>query len=267
METVSAVESAVVTGAARGIGRGIAELLVRRGYAVVLTDVDGEGARRTAEEIGAAEGLEQDVRDEVSHSVVAEAAGRHGRLAVWVNNAGVGDDGTLLGLTSEQVRKLVDVNLLGVLWGMRAASAAMGEGGGDVVNVASLSALGPVPGLSVYAATKAAVLSVTMSAALEGPENVRVHTLLPDGVDTPMVEAMAADGPAKALVHSGGRLLTVDEVAAAAVDLIGGTRVVRTIPAWRSPVVRLGSFIPSQSRLPFRAFETIGRRVMRRHGS
>ncbi len=55
---------AVVTGAGRGIGRGVAELLVRRGYAVVVTDVDGEAARRTAEEIGAAEGLEHDVRDE-----------------------------------------------------------------------------------------------------------------------------------------------------------------------------------------------------------
>ena len=79
---------AVVTGAGRGIGRGVAELLVRRGYAVVVTDVDGEAARRTAEEIGAAEGLEHDVRDEQAHAGVAEAAARHGRLTVWVNNAG-----------------------------------------------------------------------------------------------------------------------------------------------------------------------------------
>ena len=69
--------SAVVTGAARGIGREIASLLVARGHRVLVTDIDGEGARRTAEEIGAAEGLTQDVRDPASHTAVAEAAGRH----------------------------------------------------------------------------------------------------------------------------------------------------------------------------------------------
>ena len=255
---------AVVTGGARGIGRAIAELLVRRGYAVVLTDVDGEGARRTASEIGAAEGLAQDVRDEASHTAVAKAAAAHGVLTVWVNNAGVGYDGTLAELESDQVRALVEVNLLGVMWGMRAAMHAFGEGEGDIVNIASLSALGPVPALAVYAATKAAVLSVTTSAAIEAADGVRVHALLPDGVDTPMVDAMREDRAAKALVHSGGGLLTANEVAAAAVGLIGSRRVVRTIPAWRSPVVRIGSFVPSHAGAPFKLFEKVGRRVMAR---
>ena len=102
---------AVVTGAGRGIGRAVAELLVKDGYAVVVTDVDGEVARRTAAEIGAVEGLAQDVRDEQSHAVASAAAATHGRLAVWVNNAGVGDDGTLAQLSSESVRRLVDTGL------------------------------------------------------------------------------------------------------------------------------------------------------------
>jgi len=256
--------SAVVTGGARGIGRGIAELLVRRGYAVVLTDVDGEAARRTASEVGAAEGIAQDVRDEASHAAVAKAAGRHGRLAVWVNNAGVGDPGSLGELSSEAVDRVVDVNLKGVLWGMRAALEAFGARPGDIVNISSLSALGPVPGLTVYAATKAAVLSATMSAALEAPRQVGVHVLCPDGVDTPMVEAMPDHSGAKALVHSGGGLLTVDQVAEAAVDLIGSRRVVRSLPGWRGPVVRVGSFVPSRSRGAFKAFELVGRRTMKR---
>ena len=208
------MDSAVVTGAGRGIGRAVAALLVERGYAVVVTDVDGAAARRTAGEVGAVAGLAHDVRDEAAHVLVAEEALRHGRLAVWVNNAGVGHDGTLAELASSSVDALVDVNLKGVLWGMRAALAAFGPGGGDVVNVASSSGLGPVPGLAVYAATKAAVVSVTMSASVEAPRGVRVHALCPDGVDTAMVEAMRADGPAKAIVHSFGRLLTVEEVAA-----------------------------------------------------
>ncbi len=164
------MDSAVVTGAGRGIGRAVAAGLVERGYAVVVTDVDGDAARRTASEIGAVAGLEQDVRDEATHAAVAAEAARHGRLAVWVNNAGVGYDGTLTDVTSERVDALVDVNLKGVLWGMRAALAAFGPGGGDVVNVASISGLGPVPGLAVYAATKAAVVSITMSAAVEAPD-------------------------------------------------------------------------------------------------
>lgn len=258
--------SAVVTGGARGIGRGIAEQLVQRGYAVVVTDIDGEGARRTAEEIGAAEGLAQDVRDEGSHATVAQAAARHGRLSVWVNNAGVGDPGSVSELSSEAVNRVVDVNLKGVLFGMRAALEAFGSRPGDIVNISSLSALGPVPGLTVYAATKAAVLSATMSVALEAPRQVGVHVLCPDGVDTVMVEEMPDHSGAKALVHSGGGLLDVDQVARAAVDLIGSKRVVRSLPGWRGPVVRVGSFIPSRARLPFRAFEVLGRRVMQRRG-
>jgi NAD(P)-dependent dehydrogenase (short-subunit alcohol dehydrogenase family) len=256
------MDSAVVTGGARGIGRGVAELLVRRGYAVVLTDLDADAARRTAAEIGAAAALGQDVRLEGSHAEVAAQAARHGRLAVWVNNAGVGFDGTLAELTSGHVDALVDVNLKGVLWGMRAALAAFGPGGGDVVNLASASGLGPVPGLAVYAATKAAVVSVTMSASVEAPPGVRVHALCPDGVDTAMVRAMRADGPARAMVHSSGRLLTVEEVAAAAVGLVGSRRVVRTLPGWRGGLIRLGQLLPSRSAAGFAAFEALGRRVM-----
>ena len=254
----------MVTGAGRGIGRAIASRLVRRGYQVVAADIDADLVRRTAEEIGAAEAVTQDVRDEASHQALASVAAQHGRLAVWVNNAGVGDDGELVALASEQVRRLVEVNLLGVTWGMRAALDAFGPEGGDIVNVASASGLGPVPGLSVYAATKAAVVSVSMSAHLETPRLVRVHALCPDGVDTALVAGMAPDGAAKALVHSGGRLLTVDEVAREAVALIGSRRVVRSLPGWRGALIRSGSVFPSQTGGGFAAFEAVGRRVMRR---
>ena len=98
--------SAVVTGAGRGIGRAIAEQLVRRGYDVVVTDLDADAARRTAEEVGAVAGVGHDVRDEESHAEVARLATTHGPLKVWVNNAGVGDDGTLAELSSESVHRL-----------------------------------------------------------------------------------------------------------------------------------------------------------------
>lgn len=256
--------SVVVTGGARGIGRAIAQKMVGRGHHVVLTDIDGEAARRTAEEIGAVAGLEQDVRDEASHRVAAEEALRHGPLAVWFNNAGVGNDGAVKDLPSTAVEQLVQVNLMGVIWGMRAAMDSFAPAGGDIVNTASMSAHGPVPGLSVYAATKAAVVSLTTSAQVETPKNVRVHALCPDGVDTPMVEAMADHGRAKALVHSGGRLLTAAETAEAAVSLVGTSRVVLSLPTWRAGLMRFTSVTPSISMKAEKLFLWEGRRRMRR---
>ncbi|HWL97411.1 MAG TPA: SDR family oxidoreductase [Nocardioidaceae bacterium] len=237
--------SAVVTGAARGIGRAIAERLVTHGYAVVVTDVDGEAAARAATEIGAAAGLKQDVRDEAGHHVVAAEATRHGPLAVWVNNAGVGFDGPIAEQSSERVSALVDINFTGVLWGCRAAVEAM-SGGGEILNVASLSGHGPVPGLSVYAATKAAVVSLTgsLDSELRG-RGIRVHAICPDGVDTRLVADMDHSGQGAALIHSGGRLLSTREIAEAAVGMLGTHRVLRTVPAWRGGMMRLSAVAPS----------------------
>jgi NAD(P)-dependent dehydrogenase (short-subunit alcohol dehydrogenase family) len=254
--------SCVVTGGARGIGRAIAEQMVARGHRVVVTDLDGEGAARTASEIGAAEGLAQDVRDPASHRSVAEAAGRHGALTTWFNNAGVAFDADLVDLTDEQVRTTVEVNLLGVIWGTRAALDAFGDAGGDVVITASLSALGPVPNLSAYAATKAAVLSLATSVNLETPRNVRIHALCPDGVATPMLEGMVG-GTAEKLVRSGGRVLTTEEVARAAVGMVGSRRVVRTVPGWRAAAMRFGGLVPSQAGPAMKLFELQGSRRTR----
>jgi NAD(P)-dependent dehydrogenase (short-subunit alcohol dehydrogenase family) len=171
----------------------------------VVTDVDGPGAARTAAEIGAAAGLEHDVRDPGAHAAAAAEAARHGVLTAWFNNAGVGDDGRLSELSEEAVRRLVEVNLLGTLWGMRAAIAGFGVGGGDIVNTASLAGLGPVPGYSVYAASKAAIVSATMSVDAETPPRVRVHAVCPDGVQTAMLDGQDPGGLGSALVHSGGR--------------------------------------------------------------
>ena len=258
------MDSCVVTGGARGIGRGIAERMVGRGYAVVVTDVDGDGARRTAEEIGAAVGLEQDVRDPAGHRFVATTASDLGRLTAWFNNAGVGDDGRLADLTDEQVRRLVEVNLLGCLWGMRAALSSF-SGRGDIVNIASLSGLGPVPGYSAYAATKAAIVSATMSVAAEAPRGVRVHALCPDGVQTALLQGQDTKGLAAQLVHSGGRILSVDETADAAVALLGSRRVVRTVPGWRGGLVRSTTLAPSVAQHGTRLFAALGRRAIARH--
>ena len=101
------------------------------------------------------------------------------------------------------------------------------------MNTASLSGLGPVPGYAVYAATKAAIVSATMSVSAEVPRGVRVHALCPDGVQTALLDGQDKAGLGSQLVHSGGRILTVDETADAAVALLGTRRVVGSLPGWR----------------------------------
>lgn len=256
--------SCVVTGGARGIGRGIAELMVARGHHVVVGDLDAAAAAATAEEIGAAAGVAMDVRDPDAHRAVASEAVAHGPLVAWFNNAGVGDDGTLASLSDDQVRRLVEVNLLGAMWGCRAALAAFGPGGGDVVNVASLAGLGPVPGYSAYAATKAAVVSLSASVNAESPRGVRVHALCPDGVDTAMLAAQDPDGMGSQLTYSGGRILGVAEVAEAAVELVGSRRVVRTLPGWRAGVMRGAMLSPASAQHAAVLFAAQGRRAMKK---
>ncbi len=254
--------SCVITGGARGIGRGIAERMVALGHHVVITDIDGVGAEQTAAEIGAAAGLAHDVRDPAGHAAAAELAAGHGELVAWFNNAGVGDDGTLVDLSEAAVRRLVEVNLLGTLWGMRAAIDGFGDRGGDIVNTASLAGLGPVPGYSVYAASKAAIVSATMSVDAETPRGIRVHALCPDGVQTAMLDGQTPGGLGTLLVHSGGPILTVDEVADQAVALLGSSRVVRSVPSWRGGVVRVAALAPSVAKRGTALFAAQGRRAI-----
>lgn len=262
---VSNVENVcVVTGGARGIGRGIAELMVARGHPVVIGDIDAAAVAATAEEIGAVAGLAHDVRDPDAHRAVAEEASRHGRVTTWFNNAGVGDDGELTSLSDEQVRRLVEVNVLGTLWGTRAAIAAFGPRGGDVVNIASIAGLGPVPGYSVYAATKAAVVSLTASVNTETPRSVRVHALCPDGADTAMLAGQDPNGIGSQLTWSGGAILSVAKVAEAAVSLVGTRRVVRTLPGWRGAIMRTSALTPSAVQPVARLFAAQGRRAMKK---
>lgn len=247
-----APRAAVVTGAAGGIGKATAERLVERGYAVVVTDLDAARAAATAEEIGAADACGYDVTQESEAGEIAARARRLAPLGVWVCNAGVGFDGTVADQGSAHVRTLVDVNLLGAIWGARAAVAAMREQardgieGGDIAMTASLSAHGPVPGLSVYAATKAAVLSLATSMDSElRKDRIRVHAVCPDGVDTGLLDAMDPEGQGLSLIRSGGRLLHPDEVADALVAMLGTRRVYRTLPVRRGIVMRASSTFPA----------------------
>ena len=255
---------AVVTGAGRGIGREIARRLAGRGLAVLVTDVDEEAAREAAEDIGGgAWPMAQDVRDPDGHRGAAAAAEQRGRLEAWVNNAGVIRTEKAWEHSDDEVRMIAEVNLLGVLWGCRAAVEAMRSGGGHVINLASMSAFGPVPGLAVYGATKHAVLAFTES--LQGDLDdagfgIRMHAVCPDGVDTRMVGERVDDPDAAIIFSAGKNLLDPGEVAERIMALLDTTSIVLTIPRYRVPLLRLTHRYPRFGLKLAAFFKKIGER-------
>jgi 3-oxoacyl-[acyl-carrier protein] reductase len=178
--------AAVVTGAASGIGRATAEVLAAAGAAVVLGDVDADGAEHAAGEIRKAGGRALAQRVDVARkadvdALVARAQGAFGRLDVMCNVAGIAADGPLGALTEKDFDRVVAINLKGTLFGCQAAVAAMTpRGGGSIVNVASAAIDLPVPNYGLYALTKAAVVQLTQTLATEvGAAGIRVNVLAP----------------------------------------------------------------------------------------
>jgi NAD(P)-dependent dehydrogenase (short-subunit alcohol dehydrogenase family) len=234
---------AVVTGAGGGFGREISQRLAARGYTVLATDVDVAAAAATAEQVGG-HSRQLDVRDPEAHRAAARAAAELGSLEVWVNNAGVLRTGKVWEQADDQLRLIAEINLLGVIWGSRAAVDVMRENGGQnmhIINLGSMSSLAPVPGLAVYAATKHAVLGFTGSMQGElmaARIPISMHVVCPDGADTDMTRSQA-DNPDSAIIWSGPRLLSAAEVADAAVGLLDSNKLILGIPrrrAWLSRV-------------------------------
>lgn len=237
---------AVVTGAARGFGREIARRLVARGHRVVITDLDEATVTATAAELGAT-GIAADARIAADHARVAAAAVELGTVGVWVNNAGVLRAGKAWEHSDDDIALMIDANVHGVIHGSRAAIGVMRERGGHLLNIASMSAHGPIPGLAVYAASKSAVLNFTTS--LQGDLDldgipIRAHALCPDAADTALVRAEQGHRDT-AILHSQKTLLTPEAVADAAIGLLDGRRLVLSLPLRRAVMARAGSVLPS----------------------
>ncbi len=186
---------AVVTGAGSGIGRAIALELARRDHGVVVTDVDGSAAVRVAAEIVAAGGqgwsAALDVTDrEGIDALTACVANRHGRLDVWVSNAGISHMAPFTEISAQDLERTLAINVRGVfLCGQAAARTMQSLGrGGVIVNTASMAGKqGRVPYLADYVASKFAVVGLTQAMAYElAADGIRVNCVCPGFVATAM---------------------------------------------------------------------------------
>jgi 3alpha(or 20beta)-hydroxysteroid dehydrogenase len=190
---------AIITGAARGQGAEEARRFVSEGASVVLADVLDDEGRATAAELGGRAAYHHlDVSDPSDWARVVEAASeRFGPVDVLVNNAGIIRFGTIASLSVEDARAMFEVNQLGTLLGMQAVIPGMSElGRGSIVNISSVDGINPMVGTGGYAATKFAIRGLTRVGALElGPLGIRVNSVHPGGVATPMngAEALGFD--------------------------------------------------------------------------
>lgn len=200
---------AIVTGASRGQGEAEARLFAEEGARVVVADVLEEQGREVAKSIGDAAIFERlDVGSEGDWARVVAAARDHGgRLTTLVNNAGIVGFSAFEETSLDEYMRIIRVNQIGTFLGMREAIPAMTEaGGGAIVNVASIEGLRGSNGLVAYGSSKWAIRGLTKIGAVElARRGIRVNTLLPGSVDTPMAqpapgveidrETMMADRP------------------------------------------------------------------------
>lgn len=225
--------TALVTGAGSGIGRAIAETFAQAGAFVYVADIDEVAGQQTVLQVqkagGAAALTALDVRDQVQCADVAERVhADHGHLDVLVNNAGVGHVGTALTTELEDLDRLHDVNVRGLLAVTRAFLPKMvGRRSGNIVNMASIGGVVGIRDRLAYCATKFAVVGITKSMALDHAEQgIRVNCICPGRVETPFVKARLAEYPdpeqayrEMSATQAVGRMGRPDEVAAAALYL------------------------------------------------
>ncbi|MCP4591902.1 MAG: SDR family oxidoreductase, partial [bacterium] len=188
---------AIVTGGASGIGQALCKELARRGAAsVVVADVNAEVAREVAEAIttagGRARAAELDVTQaEAVQALVEQTVSEHGRLDYMFNNAGIAIEGEVRDMTLDQWRRIVDVNLWGVIYGTTSAYRVMvGQGFGHIVNTSSGAGLAPVALGTAYSATKHAVVGLSTLLRAEGAGlGVKVSVVCPGAIRTGIVDA------------------------------------------------------------------------------
>lgn len=214
---------ALVTGGASGVGKETVELLLKEGAYVAFGDIDDQAGEALANACGErALFLHHDVSNEAEwQQVIAKVQSHFGPLDILINNAGILLPGSIETATLAQFRQLMQVNADSCFLGCQQGVAAMKERGGSIVNMASVSTWLPIEGYAGYSASKAAVAALTRATALYCRKNglaIRVNSLHPDGIYTPMMKATAPGVPEKYLlfdpkVNPKGRAIMPEHIA------------------------------------------------------
>jgi NADP-dependent 3-hydroxy acid dehydrogenase YdfG len=233
-----------ITGAARGIGRATAAALVREGARVAVGDLDVDLARRTAEELGPnAAAFALDVTDRASFEQFVDAVeAQLGPVDVLVNNAGIMPLGPFVAEADITARRMVDVNVHGVMHGMKVAlPRLLARGDGHLVNIASAAGKGPYPGGATYCGTKHFVVGV--SEAVRGElrgTGVELSVVMPVVVDTELASGVGTP--------RGVPKIEPDDVAAAIVDVLRRPRFDVYVPRSIGPLTALAAVVPRRVR-------------------
>ena len=190
-------KTAIVTGGAMGQGAAIARAFVAEGARVAIADIAKEQGQALADELGdGAHFVHHDVSDQASWTaLVDDTEQRFGPVSVLANNAGLLRFGDIETMPIDDLELLFRVNQLGCFLGMQAVTPTMrAHGGGSIINASSVEGLAGMPGCTAYAATKWAIRGMTKCAAMElGPNGIRVNSVHPGMIDTPMTRVHGGD--------------------------------------------------------------------------
>jgi len=225
--------TAIITGAAAGIGEAAARLFAKEGARLVLVDCDGIGLARLTEELEAGSAIVLDIVGDVSspelcRSVVDRTMARFGRIDVLFNNAGIVPVGTLVECSEEEWQRTLDVNLKSMYLLCRAALPVMQrQGSGSIINMSSVAGPTGVTNRGAYSVSKAAVIGLTKSLAMDFvKDGIRANCICPATVDTPSLRQRIASAPDPAQAQRAflarqpmGRLGRPEEIAAMALFL------------------------------------------------
>lgn len=241
----------IITGAASGIGRHLTGLLAKRGYTIIAADANQDGLAAARAEDRWPESVTTtylDVTNEDDWAATFDFAQTLLRgVDVLMNVAGVLRPGFVLDVDARDYDLTFGVNVKGIVLGTREAARRMvaAKLPGHIVNFGSLASLTPVPGLSIYCASKWAVRGFSLSAAVELEEHgIGVTLVCPDAVQTPMLD-IQKDREEAALTFSGSRALTVEEVGQAIVEHVLPKRPTEiTLPLGRGLLARIGGIAP-----------------------